>query len=163
MIRFDEGTRRFNYRVVGVAIHDEMVLLHRAGNEPFWTLPGGRAEMGEAAEQTIRREIQEELATGVEVVRLLWLVENFFDHDGLSYHELALYFLIRFPPNSTPTTQHAFESTDGDTRLQFQWFPVREQTLRSLPLFPSFLATDLRTLPASVTHIVHRDTLRTPA
>lgn len=65
--------------------------------------------MGEAAEQTIRREIQE---------------------------ELALYFLIRFPPNSTPTTQHAFESTDGDTRLQFQWFPVHEQTLRSLPLFP---------------------------
>jgi ADP-ribose pyrophosphatase YjhB (NUDIX family) len=92
MIRFDQGTRRFNYRVVGVAIHNDAVLLHRADHEPFWTLPGGRAEHGETAEQTIRREMLEELATDVHVVRLLWLVENFFDYEGLSYHELALYF-----------------------------------------------------------------------
>ena len=160
MICFDEGGRRFTYRIVGVAIHDGMVLLHRAGNEPFWALPGGRAEMGETAEQTIRREIQEELATGVEVVRLLWLVENFFDHEGLSYHELGLYFLVRFPAASKPLKQNAFESMDGDTRLHFKWFPIHEQTLFSLPLLPSFLATDLSKLPASVTHIVHRDTMR---
>lgn len=159
MIRFDDGGRRFNYRIVGVAIHDGTVLLHRAGDEPFWTLPGGRAEMGEPAEQTIRREMQEELSTGVDVVRLLWLVENFFDYDNLSYHELALYFLIRFPPNSTPLTQNAFESRDGDTRLQFKWFPIHEPTLISLPLLPSFLPSDLGTLPTSVTHIVHRDTM----
>ena len=30
MIRFDDGGRRFNYRIVGVAIHDGTVLLHRA-------------------------------------------------------------------------------------------------------------------------------------
>lgn len=159
MIRFDEGGRRFNYRVVGVAIHDGMVLLHRAGSEPFWTLPGGRAELGEAAEQTIRREIQEELSTDVEVIRLLWLVENFFDYDNLSYHELALYFLVRFPIDSAPLTQNAFEATDGATRLQFKWFPIHEQTLFSLPLLPSFLASGLTQVPASVTHIVHRDTM----
>jgi ADP-ribose pyrophosphatase YjhB (NUDIX family) len=159
VIRFDNDGRRFNYRIVGVAIHDGLVLLHRAGDEPFWTLPGGRAEMGEPAEQTIRREMQEELSTDVEVVRLLWLVENFFDFDNLSYHELALYFLIRFPPDSAPITQSAFESTDGDTRLQFKWFPIHEHTLCSLPLFPSFLAPNLRNLPTSITHIVHRDTI----
>jgi ADP-ribose pyrophosphatase YjhB (NUDIX family) len=101
MIRFDQGNRRFNYRIVGVAIHNESVLLHRADNEPFWTLPGGRAEHGETAEETIKREMLEELATDVQVVRLLWFVENFFDY-GLSYHEIALYFLIRFPPASSP-------------------------------------------------------------
>ena len=159
MIRFDEGGRRFNYRIVGVAIHDGLVLLHCAGDEPFWTLPGGRAEIGETAEQTIRREIQEELSTDVEVLRLLWLVENFFDYDGLSYHELALYFLIRFPPDSKPMTQNAFESTDGETRLRFKWYPLHEETLLSLPLLPSFLASDLMNLPASMTHIVHWDTM----
>ncbi len=90
MICFDQGTRRFNYRVVGVAIHDDSVLLHRAAGESFWTLPGGRAEHGETAEQTIRREMLEELETDVHVDRLLWVVENFFEYDGLSYHELAL-------------------------------------------------------------------------
>ena len=157
VIRFDQGRCRFNYRVVGVAIHDEMVLLHRAGSEPFWSLPGGRAEMGEAAEDTIRREMHEELSTDVEVRRLLWLVENFFDYDGLSYHELALYFLIRFPPGSRPLTQRAFEATDGDTRLQFKWFPLDEEVLSGLPLLPSFLTSSLSALPASMTHIVHRD------
>jgi ADP-ribose pyrophosphatase YjhB (NUDIX family) len=156
VIRFDEGGRRFNYRIVGVAIHDGRVLLHRAGEETLWTLPGGRAEMGEAAEDTIRREMREELGTEVDVLRLLWCVEDFFDYNGLSVHELALYFLIRLPPGSRPLTLSAFASTDGDTRLQFRWCPL-DETLASLPLRPSFLAAGLRRLPASVTHIVHRD------
>jgi ADP-ribose pyrophosphatase YjhB (NUDIX family) len=160
VIQFDQGGRRFNYRVVGIAIHDGAVLLHRAGDEPFWTLPGGRAEIGETAEQTIRREMQEELSTDVEVLRLLWFVENFFDHDGLSYHEIALYFLIRFPPGSMPMARSVFEATDGGTTLGFQWVPLEGETLANLPLLPSFLAVGLRELPASVTHIVHRDTMR---
>lgn len=159
MVRFDQGGRRFNYRVVGVAIHDGTVLLHRAGDEPFWTLPGGRAEIGEAAEQTIRREMREELSTDIDVLRLLWFVENFFDYDGLSYHEIALYFLIRFSLDSRPLAQSAFQARDGDTRLQFQWFPLQEDVLANLPLLPSFLASGLRQLPTTVTHIVHRDAL----
>lgn len=159
VIRFDQGGRRFNYRVVGVAIHDGLVLLHHGAQEPFWTLPGGRAEMGEAAEHTIGREMREELSTDVEVLRLLWFVENFFEYDGLSYHEIALYFLIRLPRDSRPLTMSSFESTDGNITLQFRWFPLHEETLAKLPLLPSFLASGLATLPTSVTHIVHRDTV----
>jgi ADP-ribose pyrophosphatase YjhB (NUDIX family) len=157
VIRFDQAGRRFNYRVVGVAIHDGRVLLHRAGDEPFWTLPGGRAEIGEVAEHTLRREMREELSTDVDVQRLLWLVENFFDYDGLSYHEIALYFLIRFPPDSKPLALGAFETRDENTTLQFRWVPLDEETLASLPVLPSFLASGLRKLPASVTHVVHHD------
>ena len=152
MIRFDEGNRRFHYRVAGVAIHNESVLLHRADHEPFWTLPGGRAEHGETAEETIKREMLEELATGVQVVRLLWFVENFFDYDGLSYHEIAVYFLIRFPPASMPLTTNAFESFDGDVHLRFKWFPLSQETLACLPLLPAFLAKGLTNLPASLVH-----------
>jgi len=162
VIRFDQGSRRFNYRVVGVAIHDGMILLHQAGDEPFWTLPGGRAELGEAAEQTIQREMREELSTDVEVLRLLWFVENFFDYDGLSYHEIALYFLIRFPADSRPLSLRAFEAADGETTLRFRWFPLEEETLASLPLMPPFLPSSLGKLPASVTHLVHRDIASAP-
>jgi len=156
MIRFDEGHRRFNYRVVGVAIHNESVLLHRAADEPFWTLPGGRAEHGESAEETIKREMLEELATSAHVVRPLWFVENFFDYGGLSYHELAFYFLIRFPPASMPLLTEAFERLDGDVPLRFKWFPVCEEQLARLPLFPTFLAKGLTDLPASLVHILER-------
>ena len=157
MIQFEQHGRRFNYRVAGVAIHDGMVLLHRAASEPFWTLPGGRAEIGEVAEDTIRREMREELSTDVEVLRLLWFVENFFDYDAVSHHEIGLYFLIRFPPGCRPLADGEFEATDGNTRLQFRWCPVREQALAGLPVLPSFLASGLGQLPQSVSHIVHRD------
>ena len=42
--------------------------------------------------------MREGLAIDVDVVRLLWFVENFFDYEGLHYHEIALYFLLRLPP-----------------------------------------------------------------
>ena len=162
MIRFDQGNRRFNYRVVGVAIHDGSVLLHRADHEPFWTLPGGRAEHGETAEATIRREMREELATDVDVVRLLWFVENFFDYEGLHYHEIALYFLLRFPPGSAPLEVEAFDGADAGIPLRFRWFPIRRQELAGLPLMPSFLPQGLTELPASVVHIVQHDTAPSP-
>jgi ADP-ribose pyrophosphatase YjhB (NUDIX family) len=159
MIRFDQGTRRFNYRVVGVAIHNGLVLLHRAEHEPYWTLPGGRAEHGETAEQTITREMREELETDVQVVRLLWLVENFFDLDGLSYHEIALYFLIRFPESSLPLASMAFERTEAGVLFKFEWHPVQRGPLTQLPLCPAFLPQGLTELPASLVHIVQRDDL----
>jgi 8-oxo-dGTP pyrophosphatase MutT (NUDIX family) len=158
VIRFDQGTRRFNYRVAGVAIHDGFVLLHRLDGDPFWTLPGGRAEHGETAEQTIRREMFEELGTSVDVVRLLWLVENFFEYDGLDYHELALYFLLRFPPGSGPLRAAAFDGTEAGAPLRFEWCSVDYRQLAKRPLLPAFLPEGLTHLPASIVHIVQRDT-----
>jgi ADP-ribose pyrophosphatase YjhB (NUDIX family) len=159
VIRFDQGTRRFNYRVVGVAIHDGSVLLHRANHDAFWTLPGGRAEHGETAEQTIKREMVEELRTSVEVVRLLWLVENFFEYEGLNYHEVALYFLIRFPPGSAPLNAAACDAVDAAVPLRFKWFRVEPTQLANLPLVPAFLAKGLANVPISVVHVVQRDSV----
>lgn len=157
IIRFDEKNRRFNYRVVGVAMHGDSVLLHRADHEPFWTLPGGRAEHGETAEQTITREMREELRTDIDVDRLLWVVENFFEYDGSSYHELALYFLIRFRPGSAPLGSETFDGAEADVPLKFRWFPVRREALAALPLFPAFLREGLTALPRSPLHVVQRD------
>jgi ADP-ribose pyrophosphatase YjhB (NUDIX family) len=157
MIRFDQGNRRFNYRVVGVAIHDNSVLLHRVDSDPFWTLPGGRAEHGETAEQTIAREMLEELETQVHVERLLWVVENFFEYDGFSYHELSLYFLIRFPPDSMPLRTEAFAGADAGVPLKFRWVPTSREALSALPLRPAFLYQGLIDLPPSAMHVVQRD------
>ena len=72
MITFDGGPARFNFRVVGVALDRERgrALLHRAEHDDFWSLPGGRAELLEPAEATLRREMREELGVEVAVERL---------------------------------------------------------------------------------------------
>lgn len=157
MISFDEGPYRFNYRIVGIAMHGDRVLLHRAPEELFWTFPGGRAELGEPAEATLRREMREELRAEIEVVRLLWLVENFFPYDGRRYHEIALYFLMRFPPSHPHLARTGpFHDAEGE-RLIFQWFPLQTDALTALPLLPSFLPAALQELPDSVRHVVHWD------
>lgn len=156
MIRFEKGNECFNYRVVGVAIHDNAVLLHQGEGEDFWTFPGGRAEFGESAEQTLRREMREEISVEVEVVRLLWFVEGFFTYAGTRYHEIALYFLMRLPPDCKYIVQPGpFEGREGAMKLTFQWFPNQLELLSSLPLLPSFLQSSLQELPESVRHVVH--------
>ena len=55
---------------VGAVVHDGVgrLLLIRRGHDPHrgrWSLPGGRIEPGESAEQAIVREVREE--TGLEV------------------------------------------------------------------------------------------------
>src|SRR3972149_1738715 len=83
MITFDEGKLRFVYRVAGVAIDKGRVLLETVGGQDFWFLPGGRGEFLEPSKETLRREIIEEIGARVKVVRLLWVVENFFSGKDL--------------------------------------------------------------------------------
>jgi ADP-ribose pyrophosphatase YjhB (NUDIX family) len=156
MITFTQETTRFTCRVVGVAIDDGRVLLHKAEDDDFWALPGGRAELLEPATATLRREMVEELGIDVDVVRLLWLVENFFQYRELDYHELGLYFLMRVPAGwPQRTAQGPFLGDEHGVRLFFQWFPL--EALPAMRVYPTFLASGLQNLPASPLHVVHND------
>jgi 8-oxo-dGTP pyrophosphatase MutT (NUDIX family) len=159
MLIIRQDSLRFVYRVAGVAQHQDRVLLHRSEHDHFWSLPGGRGEMLEPSLETLRREMSEETGLAVTVDRLLWVVENFFDHTGKTYHELGLYFLMSFPPDSpvwskgdTFLGQEVFP--DGRRlSLHFQWFPLA--SLETLTVYPSFLPAGLRQLPPTVEHIIH--------
>ncbi len=155
MITFDEGHFRFNYRVVGIVLDSQRVLIHKGDDENFWSLPGGRGEFQETARDTLVREMQEEMGVDVEVVRLLWVVENFFTYDDKDYHELALYFLMNFPEDSTIRRQTEFTEYDDGKALTFRWHSLDD--LANLIIQPSFLKTALKHLPETTEHIVHRD------
>lgn len=158
MIRFDEGNQRFNYRIVGVAMQNDAVLLHQVEGDAFWAFPGGRAEMGETAETTLKREMREELGADIEIVRLLWFSENFFTYDARRYHEIALYFLMQLPANSPYLNQPGpFPGIEETPKLIFQWFPCQAEVLAALPVQPSFLQTALLSLPETVTHVIQCD------
>jgi ADP-ribose pyrophosphatase YjhB (NUDIX family) len=154
MLTLDHAGRRFHYCVDGVAIHDGHVLLTRASN--FWFTPGGRVEMGEPAVAALRREMREELGVEVEVGRLLWVVENFFQHDGTPTQELALMFLITLPPGcALLDTQYEHRCVDAGVPMTFGWFPL--DRLDEVALVPVFLRRALRALPAHAEHVVHLD------
>lgn len=157
MITFERDQVRFSCRVVGVAIEDGRVLLHQAERDDFWALPGGRAELLEPAASTLRREMREELDIEVEVVRPLWLVENFFQDHDYNFHELGLYFLMRVPVDwPYRTADEPFTGDENGVRLIFRWFPL--DVLAGMRVYPSFLVDGLCNLPHTLQHVVHTDT-----
>jgi ADP-ribose pyrophosphatase YjhB (NUDIX family) len=155
VIHFERDGRRFNFRVAGVALRDERVLLQGTDHEPFWTLPGGRVEWLEPSPEALRREMREELGIEIHIERLIWVVENFFEYEGHLVHELSLLFSISFPSNPELYEQEQFEGDEGETRLRFRWFPLH--SLDSVVLYPAFLGTALRSIPNQVTHVLHSE------
>lgn len=77
MITIEYGGTRFNYRVAGVLVRGNMVLLHKEEKDQYWYLPGGRCELMETSVETLVREFREEANATVTVQRLLWVIENF--------------------------------------------------------------------------------------
>lgn len=155
MISFEGEGGRFNYRVAGIVIDRGRVLLSRADWEDFWYLPGGRVEMREEARESLARELSEELGTTVEIGRLVWVLENFFEFDGTPFHEIGLYFDVSLADGSTEMQADEFERDDNGTRLIFRWVPVAK--LGDLRLLPAFLVQGLRDMPEETAHIVWRD------
>ncbi len=157
MVAFDKDQAHFNYRVAGVAVHNGRILLDSNSRNNYWVLPGGHPEMMEPMAEALRREMREEINADVEVVRLLWVLENFF-HKGKDVHELSFYFFVRLAPDSfLLKSDGPFYGQEHDHRLTFQWFPLEEVILSGLPLYPAFLSRALLHLPETTQHIVFNE------
>ncbi len=87
---------------VGAVVWDgRRVLLERRGQPPAqgsWAIPGGLVELGETAEDAVRREVQEECGIEVEVGPVLGLFQPIHrDSDSrVRYHFLVVDFLAYY-------------------------------------------------------------------
>ena len=114
--------------------------------------------VGERASHALRREMREELGVDVEVERLLWLVEGFWQAGGARQHEIGLYFLVRLPDGSPVYDKAAVDGMEGPLRLTFRWFPRQRVALAALPVLPVFLQEGLVDLPSRPQHLVADET-----
>lgn len=162
---YQKGRCTFTYRVAAVILDDSelgakcRVLLHHSARDDFWSLPGGKVELREEAEKALLREMREELNSEVQIERMLWLVENFFEHAGEKHHELGLYFLARLPKGDPHLGGDGpFESIENHHKpeplpLTFQWFACQPEQLAKLDIRPAFLREGLVQLPKEITNI----------
>ena len=157
MITFDAAQTRFTYRVGGILLHNGHLLCQAAPLKDFWFLPGGRAELRESAETTLRREMREELGVEVTIGRLVYVVENFFNDENGFQHELGLYFLVTAPADSYfyQSLETFMHSDELHIPLRFDWLPL--QQLEQWRLLPTLFQKALQQIPEQTVHIVHRD------
>jgi 8-oxo-dGTP pyrophosphatase MutT (NUDIX family) len=153
-IVFERDGKKFNFRAVAVIIHSNKILLHKINSNPYWSLPGGRVELSESARDAVRREMKEELRIDCSIIQPLWVMENFFDSFGFSFHEIAFYFLMSVPSDLL-TRGDSFEEYDGTSKLNFSWHAIDD--LDNVELYPEFLRKSVRNLPETLTYITHRD------
>lgn len=155
MISFNTASHRFHLRAAAVLIHNGSILLHRAEGDGFWALPGGRVEAGEHAAAAVARELHEELSISATIGELLFLVENFFTHQGKNHHEVGLYFAAEAEPGCRLLASGGpYEGIEGNRKLTFAWFSLSH--LGQIEIRPSFLASALTTQKIQFTHIVHQ-------
>ena len=135
----------FNYRVAGVAIVDEKVLLHKTPADKFWSLPGGRASLFEFSKDTLIREMQEETGMDIAVGEMLWVSENFFVYNNIRHHELGFYYKMEIPALKD---LNDFTGVEGDSELLFKWHPVAD--IAEIKIYPEFLTSELAQNPLRV-------------
>ena len=154
MIMSSHAGLTFMYRVGGILIHDNRLLVewNDAGN--FCFVPGGRVEYGETGPTALQREAREELGEPVKIARLLAAADNLFALDGRRYQEISLYFLMQLDATSRLRARDGvFEGTEPDTR--FEWMPVA--ALERANLMPPFLRGLVRNLPDAPVYIARNE------
>lgn len=156
MITYLQEGIRFNYRIAGLCVHGNKVLLHRRENDGFWSLPGGRAELLETSAETIEREFEEESGHKVVVQRPLWFAEMFFKNQREQFHEISMIYEVKFEEQEKIASQAEFYGSEGDgVPITFKWFDLKD--LDQLKILPEFLVQGIRNLPDQLEHIVLKE------
>jgi ADP-ribose pyrophosphatase YjhB (NUDIX family) len=104
------------------------LLLQRRTDDRLWGIPGGSMELGESAEETARREVQEETGLAVGDVRLFAVFsgpEMYHVYpNGDQVAIVSIVFLANPVPGQVPTP--------GDESLELRYFT--RDTLPTIPL-----------------------------
>ena len=109
--------KRWRIGVAGVIVHEERVLLvrHTYGEKrDYWAMPGGYTRHDERLDESIVRELQEELGLKTEVVDLIGLVTRYTERGG----EMYAVFRLR-PVSGQPMP-------DGVEVSRIGWFSADE-------------------------------------
>lgn len=158
MITFTEGQNKFNFRVAGIAVHLHRILLHTTLQDDFWNLPGGRVEFQESTDQALIREIREELGIDIQLDKLLYVNEDFFEYARMKYHEIGFYYTFSFPEGHEILDREGeFPGIEDGGRLIFKWFTIEE--LQGLSVYPVELKTDIMSVidgSADLKHRIHQ-------
>lgn len=135
----DKRKSQSHIRPVALAvIRDGPRLLVRRYTAPngdhYYRPLGGRIEFGERAEQAVKREIMEEIEAEIEQVRNLTTIENIFERDGETGHQIEFLFEAKLVDRSLYGAEliHGMESSGK--RIEAVWIDLTQPL--DGPLYP---------------------------
>lgn len=113
-----------------IIIHQDKILLCCPSDKSsdFYYLPGGHVEKGESIEQSLQRELKEELNVRINKIHFLDLSENFFTDQGGDHHEINFLFNAVLDTDDPPSVK------SRESHITFTWHEIAN--LPSINLLP---------------------------
>lgn len=127
-IRMKTKDCAFKFRVAGVIIKNNKILLDKTKDSPNYYLPGGYVELGETTYDAVIRELKEELLLDFKVNKYLGVLENFFNHNRRGFtHEISFYYLMDVPAGLQDSDFTLVENDKGFIiKHNFTWIDLNE-------------------------------------
>jgi 8-oxo-dGTP pyrophosphatase MutT (NUDIX family) len=121
-------------------------ILDTLSGQMFYRPLGGRIEFGEYAEETVVRELKEEVGVDIQCRGYLGMIQNIFEYEGQPGHEIVLLYECEFADRSYYKKKE-FPRLDIDTVTAI-WKPVEDFYESKLLLVPkgitAFLNNDYK-------------------
>lgn len=93
--------------------------------------------IGENSNETMKREIKEELGKNIEVLDYLSTIENFFEAEGSKYHEIMFVYKIEFKDEEDKKIEYTMKNIEDEDYLQYEWIDLDK--IDEYPLLPNVI------------------------
>ncbi|MEG0977019.1 MAG: NUDIX domain-containing protein [Bacilli bacterium] len=127
-IKVDTNEIKFKYRVNGVLIVNDKLLVVQIMDNGFFCLPGGHVMIGENSKIAIKREMNEEVGVVIKDSFLFLINETMFTRkDGIKVQELSFFYKIELNnlDNLDLSDHIKYENDEGSLKkLDFRWIPL---------------------------------------
>ena len=156
-IKIKTDDYNFKFRVSGIIVKENKILLVEMDNSGFLCLPGGYVELGETTEVAVRRELLEEIRKPFEISEYLGVVENYFINKyNKKMHEISFYYLMK--SNDILNTEN-FSLIENDKgrkiKLDFCW--VYLDQINDYDVRPGFLKNILKSEKMKFEHLIFNE------
>ena len=137
------GKTVFGVRATALIVQNNQLLVTKE-DDYFYTI-GGAIQVNERTEEAVVREVMEELGVKAQAGKLAFVVENRFEQDGVSYHNIEFHYLVDLLEDA-PLTM-----LEDEKRQPCEWIDIDK--LEGINLVPSFLKTALPDWDGQLRHI----------
>ena len=137
------GDTVFGVRAAALILQNGKLLVTKDKGK-YYTI-GGAIQVNESTEDAVVREVKEELGVKAEARQLAFVVENRFEQDGISYHNIEFHYLVDLLEDA-PLTMQEDEKTQP-----CEWIDIDK--LGDINLVPAFLKTALPDWDGQLRHI----------
>jgi len=103
----------------------------------FYRVIGGGIKFSETSEVAVRREIREELKSGISNLKLFDVVEDIYTYNGNAYHDIAFLYKGNLQ-NRKLYLQNPIHIAEKTYKFDACWLELNDILKKNIKIYPTF-------------------------